>query len=403
MDIGFRFGPDFYPVLLSDIMQTVPNTTYDFTGKNISETVILTSGVIWKGGHWTGTGAAFSSNGNCIGASISNVTLDPSMDYLLEGNNNPFVTYDGQDKNFLYKNLLVDGVIISGKTRVYNGTWEGPKTYHNVCFGLTVNNLTRTYDANSGNLLVFGNSIYKFKANNWTLKGDSQTGLVDNGVIQIQSGNGQLKNFYRRGKQDGYIGRFWGAKIGTDPDQDIYIENCVDAETVVYGTMDIRIDPSLLQSNAAIPISAPNGYFYQNTSANKSDMNNGYVTNAVIVGALKDDLGIVHSISIKNNVAFGAWVSGMSGNSSLVKDNSGGQATIILLNNSDTPPGQPMPPGLVDANYYGLTPIGAQAQAPVVPAQRCAVSLVIAASKATVTYDDGSVSSFTLKNPVSIS
>jgi hypothetical protein len=235
------------------------------------------------------------------------------------------------------------------------------------------------------------------------LIGDAPTNAGDNGVVYI-NGNAQLDNIYRRGKQYGYIYRSVGAKLGSDPDQDVKVTNCVDSETVCYGTLDHKIDPATLLSSGAIPITACDAYFINNTSANKIDINNGYVTNAVVCGQTIDDLGKIFSVLITNSLAFGAWVSSMNNNSSLIKDNSSGKAKIVFTNNKDIPPGQPVPPGLVDADYYALTAIGAQRPAaPPVVVQRSAVRISILGSVANITYDDGSTSQLNIKNPINIS
>jgi hypothetical protein len=366
---------------------TIPNTTYDASDWEITSQVTLTSGVIWKGGKFTmPSGAAFTSKGNCIGAQISNVELASSVEWLIDAGMKPFLTYDGTDGTFLYKDLLIDGVKISGRTMIYNGPWEAMKTYHNVSFGITVNNVIRTYDnTTSSNTLVFGNSIYKFRANNWQLIGDSKTPDADNGVIYIIGGNGQIKNFYRRGKQYGYIMRCFGGKLGSDQDQDTKVINCVDSETVCYGTLDFNLNPNNLSSNAIIPITGISAFFINNTSANKEDMNNGYVTSALVLGQTVDDLGIIWPVTLQNSVAFGAHVSAMSNNSSLFKNNSSGKTKLIQSGNIDIPPGEACPDGVVDQNYYGLTAAGAQNPNPIPPKKRTVVSAVF-------TYDDGTTS-----------
>ncbi len=375
-------------------MITTPNTSYDYTGREFTDSVVLKSGVTWKGGKFTGSGPAFTSTGSCVGSTILGVELAPSMRTLLDASMKPFLTYDGTDNTFLYKNLLVDGVKISGKTTLYDGPWEATKTFHNVSFGITIKNVVRTYDANSSNTLVFGASNYKFKGENWTLIGDDNHAASDNGVVYINGGNAQLKNIYRKGKQYGYVMRCIAAKLGTDPDQDVKVINTVDAETVCYGSMDIRMDAGLLQTTGAIPISGCNAYFTNNTSGNKTDMNAGYVTNAVIAGEMQDDQGKQFSIFINNSLAFGAFDSAMDNNSSLLKNNSNGKATIVITNCTDIPPGKPVPTGIVDADYYGLTPIGAQrAAAPPPVKQRSVVynNFDGKLNKWTYFYDDGSI------------
>jgi hypothetical protein len=351
---------------------TVPGTTYDASNWNITGTVTLKNNVKWKGGHFTGTGAAFTSLGNCINVSIDSILLDSSLTTLFDGNIKPFVTYNASDSTFLYKNVTASHVKISGKTTLYNGTFEGPKTFHDVNYGMTITDVDRTLDSNSENQIVSGQSIYRFRFARWNLIGNGKVRypngntLVDNGVVQINSGNGQGRDCYRNGKQAGYWFRNWGVKLGSDTGQDSRLENCVDVKTSVYGTMDFRIDPGLLQSNAPIPLRGIDAYFINNTSAYKEDINNGYVTCGFVAGQTRDDIGNIFTVHIKNSLGFGAHVSSMSA-SSLFKNNSSGVLKIDSSGNIDIPPGKPVPAGLVDSNFYALTKVGAQKPSTPVP------------------------------------
>ena len=120
-------------------------------------------------------------------------------------------------------------------------------------------------------------------------------------------------------------------------------------------------------------------------------MNNGYVTNAVVLGQLVDDLGKVFTMHITNSLAFGAWVSAMNNNSSLIKNNSSGKATIIQANNIDILPGQPLPAGIADADYYGLNGIGAQRPVAPVVKQRSVLYPTFDGKTWHYFFDDGSI------------
>jgi hypothetical protein len=81
---------------------------------------------------------------------------------------------------------------------------------------------------------------------------------------------------------------------------------------------------------------------------------------------MKDDLGNIRSITIKNNIAFGAFVSPMSNNTSLLKNNSNGLTKLVLIDNIDIPPGQKIPAGIVDSNYYRIESGAQTPKAPII-------------------------------------
>ncbi|HEY4965592.1 MAG TPA: hypothetical protein VII28_04295, partial [Puia sp.] len=85
-------------------------------------------------------------------------------------------------------------------------------------------------------------------------------------------------------------------------------------------------------------------------SGNKTDYGD-YVTNAVVLGSMKDDNGKIWTVHLFNNFAFNAMPSAMSNASSLVKNNSNGLVKLDSANNMDLPPGVQIPAGLLDERF----------------------------------------------------
>lgn len=366
----------------------------------ITGTVTLASNVTFDfgGGSYTGTGAVFTTQAAVSNDSVLNLNVSGASE-----------VFDGHSANYtgrLYSNIYARNITLSRGTMLYNGTWSGPRTMTNLCVGLYADSVKVIEDTAHGNMVVWGNSIYQFTANHWNVSGESKHFLVDNGVIQIESGNGQILNSYRNAKSWGYWMRILGQAelIGLTGNQDSKILNTVDANTICYGTFDGRNDTTRL-----IPGKTVGGdiWFQNNTSANKSDLNaiaspsGGYVTNAAIVGAMYG-----YTFHIDSCIAFNAQyrTDGKQAGSSLVKDNSSGSGKILMHNNIDIAPGLPVTPGFVDANFYSLKKgIGVQGTLIFTPPLvRYCTGVSVWGGTATFTYNDGSVSTLVLTNPIII-
>jgi hypothetical protein len=346
--------------------KTVPFTVYiGDTSLKIISTITLSPNVTFDagGGWYIGTGDAFKSPGGALSDSVMNLWSN-TADAIFDGSGN-IITYNGTPQSALYYGLYTKNIHISGKTMLFSGTWEPARTLHNVVVGLnSVGTVVVNDTANSGNEKIWGNNLYQVIADGWNITGSTKPNLVDNGVIQIEEGNGVFKNGYRNGKMAGYIMRILGqAKlIGISGNQDSYVQNTVDANTIRYGTIDGRVDTSRL-----IPGYTTGGdiYFVHNNSCNKADIwyttnfGSSYVTNACVVGAMYG-----FTFHIDSCIAFGAQfrADGMQAGSSLVKDNSSGSGKIVMHSDIDYVPPTMPPPGIVDSNFYSLLPnIGAHA------------------------------------------
>lgn len=352
--------------------KTITGTKYQGdTSLKVTSTITLVSNVTFDfgGGQYVGTGSAFVSAGGAMNDSVMNLSSS-TADQIFSGAGSS--VYNGTATSALWYNTYAKNITISGKTMFYNGVWAGPRTLQNVCIGMYADSVTIINDstiAGSGNQKVWGNSIYAFTANHWRITGTTPQHLTDNGVIQVESGNYKMLNYYRNGAMDGYVGRNLGLAnlAGLTFNQDQVFYNGVDASTITYGTADMQMDTSRFITSGPITSSGEDVWFCHNNSCNKKDLNvnaagtGGYVTNACIVGNL-----FGYTFHIDSCIAFGAQVrsDGMAANSSLVKDNSSGKTIISQKGNIDIAPGLTVPAGIVDQNYYSLI-AGIGAKAPI--------------------------------------
>jgi hypothetical protein len=259
------------------------------------------------------------------------------------------LTYDGTPKTAVFWALTVDSFQVSGKTCLYQGPWEPNSTYHMVTIGSTFSHGKFLNDGSGDNLKIRGNSIYGLQVSDWKVTGPTTALGGDYGIIFIV-GSGSVRNIYRDGGW-GYLERIVVVQLGGIPfDQTSSLSNCIDVNSTQYGTVDVRIEPGWLNSKAAISLSGADFYFSHNISGNKRDYGD-YVTNAVVLGSMKDDLGKIWTLHLFNNFAFNAMPSAMSNASSLLKNNSNGLTNLDSANNLDLPPGIPIPAGFLDKNF----------------------------------------------------
>jgi hypothetical protein len=349
------------------------------SGVNLTSPIYFgnTSNITFEGPGWmkySGTGTMFNTNGgNNVNIRISNIDGGTASNIFdVSGN---YITYTGTPQTCAYFNLSVDSFRLSPNTMLYSGTWEAPTTYHNVSIGIFFNHGVCLNNGTNSNVKIFGQSIYSLILQNTSITGGNTSNVHDEGIVFIQ-GNAKILNCYRNGGRL-YVERIIQVEIGGDPfDQRSQIINTVDVNSTNYGTVDVRIDTSLLRSNAAIPLTAKLGFdFINNTSGNKKDLYGTYVTSAVVMGNMIDDLGKKDSVQIRKNLAYNANVTNGTNGSSLVKNNAQpGTYIMDSSNNIDILPGVACPVGWLDSNYYpipGSAPyvlkIGAQYQIIIVP------------------------------------
>ncbi len=261
-----------------------------------------------------------------------------------------WLTYNGTPQSTVFWGLTVDSFKVSGKTSLFQGPWEKNNTFHMVSAGLTFMNGVFVNDGTGDNGKIRSNSLYGLKVDGWKVTGPTLSGGGDYGIILIV-GTGTIKNVYRNGGW-GYLERLVISKLAGIPfDQTCGIYQCVDLNSTHYGTVDVRMESSDMSSTSAMPLTGSDFYFINNISGDKKD-DGTYVTNAIVLGSLKDDLNKKWTIYIKNNLAFNAMPSAMSNASSLLKNNSNGFAILDSANNSDWPPVKTLVAGWLDSIYH---------------------------------------------------
>jgi len=247
------------------------------------------------------------------------------------------MTYDGKSETTLFYNLTLDTVKLTGRATIYDGTWEPPHTYKNVNIGMTMKNIIFINDCTQENTKFFGNSIYKMVADHWIIIGPT-INLHDVGIIVLM-GNGTFKNIYRNGGW-GYIARIWNVSLNEVADS--YFYNVIDVNSTRYGTIDTRVDPTLLAEKASIPVLGGNMHIFNVTSGNKYDVTNEYITPLLMLGSMVGNDGHQYTTEIKNCISFHPI-------GSLIQNNSQGtpKATLSVSNNMEVPGGAP------HTNYKG--------------------------------------------------
>lgn len=262
---------------------------------------------------------------------------------------NVWLTFDGRPETTVFWGLTVDHFTLSGKTSLFQGPFEANPTYHMVSAGITFTNGTIVNDGSGDNQKIRGNSVYGLRVNHLKITGQTLQGGGDYGIIYI-FGSGVIENVFRDGGW-GYLERIVLVQLDKIPfDQTCGMYHCTDINSTRYGTVDIRMEKSQLNSHAKVPLKGCDFYFLDNVSGDKKD-DGYYVTNAIVLGSLQDELDKSWTVHVKGNIAFNAMVSQRSNSSSLLKNNSGGKAVLDSSGNIDVAPGKSLPQGLIDANY----------------------------------------------------
>ena len=304
---------------------------------------------------YSGIGTVYDPGvGNNINDSLMGWDYGSNASIVFDGDPSPRKLYNGTPQSTVYWGLYVNQFKMVGPMRLYSGTFQYNPTKLNIAAGMEFDNGDITNNASGTSIKISGQSIYALKVKHWRCRGVSLAGGGDEGIVYI-TGNSQIEDVFRDSSRN-YIERIIVDNIqGLPFDQTSWIKNVRDIASIKYGTVDVRVQTNFLSDTGTYKITGANFYFINNTSGNKLDDN--YVSNAVVAGAMKEINGHVDTIFISNCLAFNAYTgSGQAGGSSLLKDNSGGptNAIIIKSNNSDLAPGVPLPGGLLDANWWAL-------------------------------------------------
>jgi hypothetical protein len=296
-----------------------------------------------------------SGMGNNCGDTIRNFDFGNTASTVFDAMTKIFVapdkwlTFNGKPETTVFWGLTVDHFKLSGRTSLFQGPFEANPTYHMVSAGITFTNGEIINDGTGDNQKIRGYSFYGLKVDHLKITGPTISGNGDYGIVYI-FGTGVVKNVFRNGGW-GYLERIVLVKMDKIPfDQTCGMYNCTDINSTRYGTVDIRMEKDQMNTQASIPLKGCDFYYQNNVSGNKKD-DGYYVTNAVVLGPLKDEQNKLWTVHIKDNVAFNAMVSAQSNASSLVKNNSSDNAIIDSSGNIDVAPGKSLPAGILDASY----------------------------------------------------
>jgi len=262
------------------------------------------------------------------------------------------LTYTGTPATAAFYNLTLDTIKTTGHSVIFNGSWEAPTTYHTIMIGLTMKNIICISDSTTPAMRVFGNSNYNMLADNIVFSGPSVNFGGDEGAFHGDCG-GVIRNIVRTGGSWGYCARIWSISLGTSTPS--YFYNVIDYGSVDDGTMDNRIDPTLLALTAAIPICGNDMSLYNVTCGDKTDLGGGYITPLLVLGLMSDGASPtphIYTAHLKNCFAFNNKET--NNTSSLLQNNSGNVNALDKSNNVDLHELVPLPPGyLVDlVSFY---------------------------------------------------
>jgi hypothetical protein len=223
-----------------------------------------------------------------------------------------FTTYTGEDSTLaLYKtNFRFQLLVHSGA--LFTGSWAANALFQNVVDSISFLNII--VDSTSSDVCqVIGHSIYRMLASHWKITGPCPNGKHDAGIFQT-FGNGTVCNIYRNGGW-GYLWRSWN--LGLNGRADCYLYNCIDLNTVNYGTIDTRIEAGDTTKDEHRPfIRGASMHVLNNTIGNKQTIN--YVSELVIAGNYYPENGYV--LEVRNNLCFNTV---STGSDPVIKQNTG--------------------------------------------------------------------------------
>lgn len=225
---------------------------------------------------------------------------------LLNGANDGGLVYDGTPEKALYYNMTADTIKLTGGAVAYLGTYAPIEALQDVNIGMTLKNFIVINDADHDIQRVNGRGLYNMVADHWRITGPTKNWTGDMGVFYVE-GNCTLKNIYRNGGW-GWLMRIFNCSLKTPSTS--YVYNCVDVNTVSYGTIETRVTGHL---KAPIPLVGNDMKIYNVTSGNKGNVT-GWTSNLCIClgNSDGDNPPHVYDTVITNCFAFN--------NKTLVKD-----------------------------------------------------------------------------------
>ncbi|MDP4131787.1 MAG: choice-of-anchor Q domain-containing protein, partial [Bacteroidota bacterium] len=228
-----------------------------------------------------------------------------------------FTSYNGDTATMaLYKTTISDQKLIHSGA-LFVGSWASTTSFQNVVDSIAF--LKIIVDSTGSDVCqVLGQSIYRMLASDWRITGPCPNGKHDAGIFQM-TGNGTLRNIYRRGGF-GYLWRIWN--VGLNGRANSYMYNCIDLSTDAYGTIDTRISAGDTTTGNSVPFCrGGNMHVLNNTTGNKRNATH-YVSVLVVAGQFYSQNG--YSLEVRNNLSF----NNITDNANpLIKQNTGDQLT----------------------------------------------------------------------------
>jgi len=243
---------------------------------------------------------------------------------LINGANVGLV-YDGTPATALYYNLAADTVKLTGAAVVYLGTYAQINAFQDVNIGMTLKNFIVVNDGTGAVQKVNGRGIYNMVADHWVITGPTKTWTGDMGVFYVE-GNCTLKNIYRNGGW-GWLMRIFNCSLYTPSTS--YVYNCIDVNTVSYGTIETRVTADFSKS---IPLVGNDMKIYNVTSGNKGNVTKW--TSNLCIGLGNSDHATptphIYETDIVNCLAFNNTT---LDHNSLYEDASDGPKIMVKSNN----------------------------------------------------------------------
>jgi hypothetical protein len=198
--------------------------------------------------------------------------------------------YTGDTSSLKFYMCTFDSLTLFRSGMVLMGSWGDAAA--KTCYMDSVVFTRIKVDSTLSNGTEVRGVFFHFDAHDWRViyKG-TNTVSGDVGIFYIV-GSGTFHNIYRSGGR-GYIIRIWNA--GLKSVGNTYFYNNIDLNSVVYGTLDTRVDPTQFTEF----VTGGNCYIYNNTSGNKGD-NIGYWASLAVVGTYAPP----YVCQVRNNLGF---------------------------------------------------------------------------------------------------
>jgi hypothetical protein len=182
--------------------------------------------------------------------------------------------YTGDTSSLKFYMCTFDSLTLFRSGMVLMGSWGDAAA--GICYMDSVVFSRIKVDSTLSNGTEVRGVFFRLDAHDWRVvyKG-TNTVTGDVGIFYIV-GSGSIHNIYRFGGR-GYILRIWN--VGLKTVGNTYFYNNIDLNSVVYGTLDTRVDPTQFTTY----VTGGNCYIFNNTSGNKSD-NIGYWASLAVVG-----------------------------------------------------------------------------------------------------------------------